>query len=83
MGPKWWGPSCRRSKLSMILQEDTALLPIITRYQLSPPMNKMLIFQKWPHIWKAICCVFVLFTMETVSSDLLDLECIFYQIVSL
>ena len=51
-------------------------------YQLSPgtnyrQINKRLAFQKCPHIWKAIHCVFVLFTLETVLPYLLDLRCTF------
>ena len=60
---------------------DTALLPIIAAYQLSPPGNKMFIFQLWLYILKAFCCVFVPFTLEIALPYLLDLGCYFGEVI--
>ena len=61
----------------------TALLPIIAGYQLSPPENKMFIFQLWLYILKAFSCVFVPFTLEIVLPYLLDLGCYFGEVISI
>ena len=61
----------------------TALLPIIAGYQLSPPENKMFIFQLWSYILKAFCCLFVPFTLEIVLPYLLDLGCYFGEVISI
>ena len=71
-----------------MLKRNTALLPIIAGYQLSPPENKMFIFQLWSYmvpsyILKAFCCLFVPFTLEIVLPYLLDLECYFGEVISI
>ena len=63
--------------------QNTALLPIIAGYQLSPPENKMFILQLWLYILKAFSCVFVPFTLEIVLPYLLDLGCYFGEVISI
>ena len=55
----------------------TAFLPIITRYQLSPLIDKMFIFSNC----KAFCCVHVPFRSERVLKSELDLEGTGYQVM--
>ena len=60
-------------------EKDTALLPIISRHQLSPPANEMFIYQLRSHICKPL--VVDLFTVETVIPYLQDLERIVCQVM--
>ena len=69
-----------RIKLSQI---DVTRVPIIAGCQLSPPENKMFIFQLWLYILKAFSCVFVPFTLEIVLPYLLDLGCFFGEVISI
>ena len=69
--------------ISAHASQNTALLPIIAGYQLSPLENKTFIFQLWLYILKAFCCVFVPFTLEIVLPYLLDLGCYFGKVISI
>ena len=61
----------------------TALLPIMACYQLSPPENKTFIFQLNILNLKALCSLFVPFTLEIILPYLLDLGCYFGEVLSI